>query len=309
MAPSFEKSDQLFSRSRPQSAHLAGFVQTYDPISGSPNRVGRESERTDPAPAHAANSTRRGPTRNATIVDVAARADVSIKTVSRVMNGEGARPATREAVLAAAAALGYHPNLSARSLAGARSSLILLLVDADQAVLRRCGESDADLIGSIHLGSVLACREGGFHVLFELLDADPRLADHEVDRLLAAFHPDGVIVAPPRCDDPLLLSKLSQARLPLVRLGSERRAGGGLRMPLAAIGASDRVTGASKTFGWLAEQAAQLLIGGRVSPDCDQDWSPSTDLGHELPPFDPISRAPRGPDNFSRRFGAPSDPS
>ena len=56
-----------------------------------------------------------------TIYDVAARAGVSIKTVSRVMNKEpNVRPAMRDRVLEAAGALDYSPNLSARSLAGSR---------------------------------------------------------------------------------------------------------------------------------------------------------------------------------------------
>ena len=57
-----------------------------------------------------------------TIYDVASHAGVSIKTVSRVMNAEpNVRPATRERVAAAAEALGYSPNRSARSLAGLRN--------------------------------------------------------------------------------------------------------------------------------------------------------------------------------------------
>ena len=55
------------------------------------------------------------------IEDVAAIAGVSIKTVSRVLNNEpNVRVETRDRVLAAVSRLGYKPNLSARSLAGAR---------------------------------------------------------------------------------------------------------------------------------------------------------------------------------------------
>ncbi|NIP14991.1 MAG: LacI family DNA-binding transcriptional regulator, partial [Pseudomonadales bacterium] len=49
-----------------------------------------------------------------TIVDVAKRAGVSIKTVSRVLNSEpNVRSDTREKVLEAAKALNYQPNPSA----------------------------------------------------------------------------------------------------------------------------------------------------------------------------------------------------
>ena len=55
-------------------------------------------------------------------------AGVSSMTVSRVINGEAnVRPATREAVNTAIAALSYSPNPAARSLAGAAPVRIGLL--------------------------------------------------------------------------------------------------------------------------------------------------------------------------------------
>lgn len=59
------------------------------------------------------------------MMDVAARAGVSFKTVSRVVNNEPhVRPAVREKILNAVDELGYRPNLAARQLAGNRSFLI-----------------------------------------------------------------------------------------------------------------------------------------------------------------------------------------
>lgn len=53
-----------------------------------------------------------------TITDVAEKAGVSMKTVSRVMNQEPAvHPQTREQLLRVVADLKYRPRLSARSLA------------------------------------------------------------------------------------------------------------------------------------------------------------------------------------------------
>jgi LacI family transcriptional regulator len=55
--------------------------------------------------------------RRATIKDVAAKAGVSFMTVSRAINGrDGVRPETKAAVMAAIEALGYKPNVAARSL-------------------------------------------------------------------------------------------------------------------------------------------------------------------------------------------------
>jgi LacI family transcriptional regulator len=63
------------------------------------------------------------------IKDVAARASVSIATVSHVLNGtRGTRPATRDRVLDAIRELGYAQNQSARNLARGRSSLLGLII-------------------------------------------------------------------------------------------------------------------------------------------------------------------------------------
>ena len=63
------------------------------------------------------------------IKDVAAKAGVSIATVSHVLNGtRGTRPETRERVLAAIQDLGYSQNQAARNLALGRSSLLGLII-------------------------------------------------------------------------------------------------------------------------------------------------------------------------------------
>ena len=62
-----------------------------------------------------------------TIKDVAARAGLSVMTVSRVLNGERHVSAqAREKVQAAIEALGYRRNVFARGLPGARSFLICM---------------------------------------------------------------------------------------------------------------------------------------------------------------------------------------
>ena len=65
---------------------------------------------------------------SATIRDVAERAGVSIKTVSRVINDEPfVRETTRQKVLAAVNELGFAVNLSARRLATGQSFAIGLI--------------------------------------------------------------------------------------------------------------------------------------------------------------------------------------
>ncbi|HUA03930.1 MAG TPA: LacI family DNA-binding transcriptional regulator [Solirubrobacteraceae bacterium] len=76
-------------------------------------------------------SNNHGNVGRATMVDVARAAGVSLKTVSRVINGEaGVRPGTTEKVMQAASALRYERNDLAASLRhGARSFTIGLVIE------------------------------------------------------------------------------------------------------------------------------------------------------------------------------------
>lgn len=65
------------------------------------------------------------------LTDVAARAGVSMKTVSNVVNGTGsAAPATRARVRAAIEELGYRPNVTARRLATGQTGTISVAVSS-----------------------------------------------------------------------------------------------------------------------------------------------------------------------------------
>src|SRR3954447_5447029 len=71
-------------------------------------------------------STQRGDASGASrLIDVAREAGVSLKTASRVMNGEAAvSDGVRERVLEAAQLLNYHPNLPARRLSSGRTNVV-----------------------------------------------------------------------------------------------------------------------------------------------------------------------------------------
>ena len=75
-----------------------------------------------------------GPPPRPVMADVAARAGVSVMTVSRVLNGfPGVADGTRRRVERAVAALGYHANTAARVLAGGRSrTLGVIAVETEQ---------------------------------------------------------------------------------------------------------------------------------------------------------------------------------
>jgi LacI family transcriptional regulator len=177
-----------------------------------------------------------------TIYDVADRAGVSIKTVSRVLNKEpSVKPATRDKVLEAAEALGYHPSISARSLAGSKSFVIAAFVDAALTIDHWSSER-ADYLTRVQLGATLACRRGGYHFMIELIDRDPPNVRREVRNMLGSLKPDGVLLTPPSCDDMTVLALLAAARVPCVRLGSEIPGGGGLRLKMDDRGAAGAVT-------------------------------------------------------------------
>ena len=107
--------------------------------------------------------------RRATIKDVAERAKVSLKTVSRVINNEpSVMQATRTRVLHAIDELDYEPDSSARNLRSATSFVIGLVYDNPNAY---------HIIG-IQNGVLSACRETGYDLQIHPCDASsPVLAD------------------------------------------------------------------------------------------------------------------------------------
>lgn len=121
-----------------------------------------------------------------TIHDVAARAGVSVATVSRVLSGKvPVREDTTAQVLAAAQSLRYVPNLAARSLSIRRSHTIgVVLPDVH-------GEFFSEVIRGIDL----AAREKGYHILVSGSHSDAR----EMLEVLAAMQGrvDGLVVMSP----------------------------------------------------------------------------------------------------------------
>ena len=146
--------------------------------------------------------------RQPTIKDVATKAEVSFKTVSRVLNGEPhVRKEVRERVLAAAAALDYRPNIAARGLIGGRSRLIGFLYDNPNYSYVTQGE----------VGALLRCREAGYHLVVEPIDSRGDVAQ-QIEQIIASLRLDGVILTPPICDDPAALAMLDRRGVAHVRI-------------------------------------------------------------------------------------------
>ena len=150
----------------------------------------------------------RSPSQPATLDNVAALAEVSSKTVSRVVNDErGVSAATRERVLRAIELLEYKPNLNARVLAGDRSYLIGLFCDRPGGYL-----------SEFQAGAAERCRESGFHLMVEPWDRDSPQVGRQITGLLRQFRLEGVILLPPLCDDRLICNTMRDAGVAIVRI-------------------------------------------------------------------------------------------
>jgi DNA-binding LacI/PurR family transcriptional regulator len=118
-----------------------------------------------------------------TIRDVARLAEVSIKTVSNVLNDyPHIRPATKQRVLDAITTLGYRPNLSARGLRSGRTGLISLIIpDLRNAYFAELADAVMRAAETHHL-SVIILQSGANRELELSMIAGPRT--HMVDGIL-----------------------------------------------------------------------------------------------------------------------------
>src|SRR5215813_11912174 len=147
-------------------------------------------------------------TRSVTIQEVADLAEVSAKTVSRVLNNErGVHADTRNRILKAIEKLDYQPNVNARGLAGDRSFLIGLFCD-----------KPGDYLSEFQAGAVQRCRESDFHLMVEPWDGDSAEVGRQVNTLLRQLRLEGAILLPPISDHPVILARLADSAIPTVRI-------------------------------------------------------------------------------------------
>ena len=145
-----------------------------------------------------------------TIKDVAAKAGVSVATISRVLNGKGpVRPATGRRVLATAKALHYVPHAAARSLSTRTTHTIgLLLPDLH-------GEFFSEVIRGIDG----AARRRGYHLLVSGFHSERSEMNAMLDAVRGRV--DGLIVMAP--DRNVAAGEVPP--LPLVRVNSAQGQG------------------------------------------------------------------------------------
>jgi LacI family transcriptional regulator len=160
-----------------------------------------------------------------TIEDVARSAGVSRQTVSRVINqASNVSTAARERVEAAIEELGYVPNLAARRMGGARSFVIVALIERGAAH----AEGEHLPLGEMLLAGIETCAASGYHLLFEQIDGSIGEGADFARRLipvLGAVQPDGVIVMPPLDESLALREALARRGVATAYLGMREEYG------------------------------------------------------------------------------------
>ena len=151
-------------------------------------------------------------TRKPTIIDVASRAGVSIKTVSRVINNErhvsiDMRTRVRQAVTE----LGFEANESAR---GMRS----LAPEKSYVAAHLYGDAGGLYTHDVQLGLMERCRYFGYHLVVEELDYQSPDIERRAKDLVKRLKLDGAVLTAPLTDNEIVLGVLDEAGVPYVRV-------------------------------------------------------------------------------------------
>ncbi|MFI7386157.1 LacI family DNA-binding transcriptional regulator [Streptomyces sp. NPDC049813] len=162
--------------------------------------------------------------------DVAARAGVSVRTVSNVVSGSASVAAeTRRRVQEAIDELGYEPNLAARSLRAGRTGIIGLAIP----------ELHSPYFGELAGLLVAEAQRRSWTVVIDQTrgdaDAERRLLTRSGGRVV-----DGLIISPWALD-PAELAALAPA-VPLVLLGERTPQGAADRVAVDNVAAADEAT-------------------------------------------------------------------
>ena len=149
-----------------------------------------------------------------TISTVAARARVSIKTVSRVLNNSDCvTPATRAHVMDVIRELRFSPSPTARTLAGHRSLQVGMPFDS----------SAVRYVTEVQMGSLPTLRASNYRVVMHACDA---YADDIVEDILMfveRVHVDGIVLTPPLSHMEAIVDALVEHSVPFVKIAASRR--------------------------------------------------------------------------------------
>lgn len=145
----------------------------------------------------------------ANIRDVAERAGVAVKTVSRLLNGHPyVREETRERIEKAMKELDFRPSVAARILSGAKSNQIALIYDNHSPYY----------MFQIQTGCWDACKARGIRLIAQPVDVKDHDVGDQVRGLIAETHVDGIILSSPVTDCEPVLRTLDALDIPFVRI-------------------------------------------------------------------------------------------
>ena len=189
----------------------------------------------------------------ATINDVAARAGVSKRTVSRVMNDEPNITAdTRDRVLQVVERLGYRPNPAARRLASGKSHLIGLF----HAV---CAPPDAGMVEQL----TYAMASVRYRVLICSNEHRAPNAAEELAAVARIVPIDGAILCTPLSEQVKFGAAFHAQRIPCVRVGSSAGTHG--------VSSDDREAARQMTRYLVSLGHRRIgFVSGRQDQDCMQ---------------------------------------
>lgn len=148
-----------------------------------------------------------------TINDVARMANVSKKTVSRVINASpDVTASTRARVQAAAKELNYTPDPQARGLNTKRSYLIGLVYDNPNALY----------ISDIQKGVLKACQGTGYELIMHPGEFASKQLVNDISFFVSRARLDGLILMSPISQLGALASKLKSSDCPYVRISPKK---------------------------------------------------------------------------------------
>ncbi|GAA5191248.1 LacI family DNA-binding transcriptional regulator [Ferrimonas gelatinilytica] len=146
-----------------------------------------------------------------TIKDVAQRAGVSFKTVSRVINREpSVKQDTIDKVEAAIAQLNYQPNLAARNLAGTHAYVIGYIYD----------NPNAYYVIDMQQGILKACQAANYELLIHPCDAKAEDICDQLVEMVRRSRLAGLVLTPPFSESAEIIATLKALNVALVRIVS-----------------------------------------------------------------------------------------
>ena len=194
-----------------------------------------------------------------TIADVAARAGVSIMTVSRVINGEGrVSDETRARIGEIIREMNYTPSPAARGLASAAVTRIGLLYTNPSGAY----------LSEFLIGVMDEISRTGDHLLLHRCDS-PEAIETAVAKLTEEGV-DGVVLPPPLCDSDRALDLLAKAGKPVVAVATAREDEGVLAVRLddyaaARTMAEHLLALGHRKIAFVTGDAAQLAARRRLA--------------------------------------------